>query len=100
MTSTVVETVVEPAVVLPATVPEVVVPAKPKPATVKAPKPAKVDGGVAGKVGAPQTATVPGAVPAGGGSQAPGLPMWALAMIVVGALGAAGAGMQILGSRK
>ena len=74
-------------------------PAK-KPVVVSAPKPAKVAGGVAGTVGVPQSATVPAAVPAGDGSQAPGLPMWALALIVAGALGAAAAGKQILGARN
>ena len=51
-------------------------------------------------VSVPAAATVPAAVPAGGGSQAPGLPMWALALVVVGAIGAAAAGKQILGARN
>jgi hypothetical protein len=84
------------AAALPATVPA---PAK-KPVVVSAPKPAKVAGGVAGTVGVPQSATVPAAVPAGDGSQAPALPMWALALVVAGALGAAAAGKQIVGARK
>jgi hypothetical protein len=67
---------------------------------VAAPKPAKVNGGVAGSVGVPEAATLPSAVPAGDGSQSPGLPVWALALIVAGALGAAAAGKQLVGSRK
>ncbi len=67
---------------------------------VSAPKPAKVEGGVANMVTVPQAATVPAAVPAGDGSQAPGLPMWALALVAVGVLGAAAAGKQILGARN
>ena len=51
-------------------------------------------------VNVPAAATVPAAVPAGGGSQAPGMPMWALALVVVGAIGAAAAGKQILGARN
>ena len=74
-------------------------PAK-RPVVVSAPKPAKVNGGVAGSVGVPEAATIPAAVPAGDGSQAPGLPMWALALIVVGALGAAAAGKKLVGSQK
>ena len=54
----------------------------------------------AATVAAPEAATVPAAVPAGDGSQAPSVPMWALAMIAVGVLGAAGAGKQLVGARK
>jgi hypothetical protein len=53
-----------------------------------------------GKVQTPASATLPGSVNAGGGSSAPSIPMWALAMMVIGALGAAASGAQILGSRK
>jgi hypothetical protein len=69
-----------------------------KPVVVAAPKPAKVAGGVA--VTVPETATLPNSVPAGSGSDSPGLPMWALAMMVVGALGAATAGAKLLGTRE
>lgn len=48
----------------------------------------------------PASATLPGSVPAGDGSSAPVLPLWALAMVIVGALGAAAAGSQLLGNRK
>ncbi len=54
----------------------------------------------AATVAAPEAATVPAAVPAGDGSQAPSVPMWALVMIAVGVLGAAGAGKQLVGARK
>lgn len=67
---------------------------------VSAPKPAKVEGGVAGAAGVPEAATLPAAVPAGDGSQAPGLPMWAFALIVIGALGAVASVKQILGGRE
>lgn len=54
-----------------------------------------------GKVTVPAAgAPLPGSVPAGDGSSLPGLPVWALAMLVIGALGAAASGAQILGSRK
>jgi hypothetical protein len=54
----------------------------------------------AATVAVPAAATVPAAVPAGDGSQAPGLPMWALAMIAVGVLGAGFAGKSILAAGK
>ena len=54
----------------------------------------------AATVAAPEAATVPAAVSAGDGSQAPSVPMWALVMIAVGVLGAAGAGKQLVGARK
>ena len=49
-------------------------------------------------VNVPAKATLPAAVPAGEGST--GLPMWALAMIALGMIGAAAAGKQLLGARK
>ncbi len=67
---------------------------------VEAPAPAPVAAPAPQQVNIPAKATVPAAVPAGDGSQAPGLPMWALALIAVGALGAAAAGKQILGARN
>jgi hypothetical protein len=82
----------QPAVVESATVEapaEVAVPAE---ATVAAPE--------AATVAVPAAATLPAAVPAGDGSQAPGLPMWALAMIAVGVLGAGFAGKSILAAGK
>ncbi len=53
-------------------------------------------------VNTPEEATVPVAVPAGGGSSAPGsqAPLWGVALIVLGALGAAGAGSRIASTRK
>ncbi len=69
-----------------------------KPVVVAAPKPAKVAGGVA--VTVPETATLPNSVPAGGGSDSPALPMWALAMMVMGALGAVTAGVKLLAVRE
>jgi hypothetical protein len=80
-------------VALPATIPA----KKPVKKPAKATLPASVPAGV---VTVPSKATLPGAVPAGDGSQAPGLPMWAMALMVVGALGAAAAGKQILAARK
>jgi hypothetical protein len=71
--------------------------AKPSPAKVSAPAPGSVSAGVAV---VPSKATVPSSVPAGDGSQAPGLPLWALAMIAVGVLGAGAAGKSVLASRK
>jgi hypothetical protein len=82
-----------PPVVTPPVEPAVVAPIiAPAAATVAAPAPAKV--------AVPAAATLPGSVPAGDGSQAPGLPMWALAMVAVGVLGAGFAGKQILAARK
>lgn len=54
------------------------------------------------KVVAPQAAVVPAAVPAGGGSSAPGsdVPPLGLLMIVVGTLGAMGAGLRLTGARS
>lgn len=87
--------VVEAAVVV-APAPAPVVAPAPLPATVEAPAPAPAPAAVT----VPAAATVPAAVPAGDGSQAPGLPMWALALMVIGALGAAIAGKQIIGARN
>ena len=81
-----------PVVVAAATVEAPVAVAVPAPATVAAPAPATV--------AVPAAATLPAAVPAGNGSQAPGLPMWALAMIAVGVLGAGFAGKSILAAGK
>lgn len=59
--------------------------------------------------GSPQPGTVPvpaagtplpGSVPAGDGSSIPGLPVWALALLAVGAIGAAASGMSLAMSRK
>ena len=54
----------------------------------------------AATVAVPAAATVPAAVPAGDGSQAPGLPMWALALLAAGVLGTAAAGKRFLGARQ
>ncbi len=81
-----------PVVVAAATVEAPVAVSAPAPATVAAPAPATV--------AVPAAATLPASVPAGDGSQAPGLPMWALAMIAVGVLGAGFAGKSILAARK
>lgn len=50
----------------------------------------------------PESDTVPTAVNAGGGSSAPGgqLPIWALAMAIVGAIGTAGASVRLATSKK
>ena len=53
-----------------------------------------------GTVGAPAAATMPGSVNAGGGSSAPALPLWALALVIAGAIGAAASGAQLMGNRK
>ena len=63
----------------------------PQAATVARPAPATV--------AVPAAATLPAAVPAGEGSDT-GLPMWALAMVAAGMIGAAFAGKQLLGARK
>ncbi len=70
------------------------------PAVVAPPEAAAVTAPAAATVAVPAAATVPASVPAGDGSQAPGLPMWALAMIAVGVLGAGFAGKSILAARK
>jgi hypothetical protein len=75
----------------PAPVVEAAVVAAPEAATVAAPAPATV--------AVPAAATLPAAVPAGEGSDT-GLPMWALAMVAAGMIGAAFAGKQLLGARK
>ena len=93
-TTTIVTTDPEPAPIVSAAV------AVAEPAVVEAPAPAPVAAPAPAVVSVPAAATVPAAVPAGGGSQAPGLPMWALALVVVGAIGAAAAGKQILGARN
>ena len=72
-----------------------------EPATVEAPQSVTVpmEATVAPtpqKVAVPAAATLPAAVPAGGGSTAPGIPTWAIALIVLGALGAATAGITAL----
>ena len=86
-------TVEPPAVVTPETV-------TPLPGTVPTSKPNK-PAKKPTTVTTPQEATVPAAVPAGGGSSVPanGMPIWALSMLVIGALGAAGAGLRLVGSR-
>lgn len=54
-----------------------------------------------GKVTVPAAgAPLPGSVPAGDGSSIPGLPVWALALLAVGAIGAAASGMSLMTSRK
>lgn len=60
------------------------------PATVAAPAPATV--------AVPAKATLPASVPAGEGSN--GLPMWVLAFVAMGMIGAAFAGKQLHGARK
>ena len=70
------------------------------PAEVAVPAEATVAAPEAATVAVPAAATLPAAVPAGDGSQAPGLPMWALAMIAVGVLGAGFAGKSILAAGK
>ena len=51
--------------------------------------------------GTPAMGTVPTAVEAGGGSsQRNSVPVWAYAMIIAGALGAAGAGLRLVSSRS
>lgn len=67
--------------------------AVPAAATVSAEIPA------AAVVSVPQAATLPSAVPAGGGSSAPnGGALWALAIVVAAALGAAGVGRRLAGT--
>jgi hypothetical protein len=89
--------IVEPA---PVTAPAPATVVAPAAATVSAPAPATVSGGVAGTVDAPAAATVPTGVPAGDGSQTPAVPMWALAMMVAGVLGAGLAAVRLVGARK
>jgi hypothetical protein len=50
----------------------------------------------------PEAATAPTSVNAGGGSSAPdsSIPVWAMGLLTVGALGAAGAGSRLASSRK
>jgi hypothetical protein len=50
----------------------------------------------------PEAATAPTSVSAGGGSSAPdsSIPVWAMGLLAVGALGAAGAGSRLASSRK
>jgi len=69
-------------------VPEVV------PVPVDVPEPATVPADV------PEAATVPTAVPAGDGSQAPVLPIWALALVAMGVVGAGAAGKRAMAARK
>ena len=83
--------VVAPAVVVPAVVDVPAAVAVPAAATVAAPAPATVT--------VPQAATLPSAVPAGDGSSAPATPLWALAMVIAGALGAISMGIRMTGSR-
>lgn len=101
--------VVAAATIAPVTAPAAATVAAPAPAKrpVKVPAPGSVSAGVAGSAssgsaaaGVPTSATVPSAVPAGDGSQAPALPMWALALIAVGVVGAAAAGKQMVGAKK
>lgn len=82
-------TPVEPAVVAPV-----------EPAVVAAPEAATVAEPEAATVAAPAAATVPAVIPAGDGSQAPTVPMWALAMIIVGVLGAALTSAKLVGARR
>jgi hypothetical protein len=73
--------------------PAVIVPvAVPAPAVIKAPKPAKVTGGVA-VVAVPAKATLPTSVPAGGGYDGPrkDVPLGALVLLMIGLVGAVGA---------
>jgi hypothetical protein len=51
-------------------------------------------------VAVPAAATVPTAVAAGGGSQAPAVPTWALALAIAGVLGAAAAGSRLVTTKK
>jgi hypothetical protein len=57
-----------------------------------------VNGGVASVASVPSAATLPSAVPAGGGSTQTDFPVWGIAMIVAGALAAAGSGSRLLRS--
>lgn len=68
------------------------------PDAVAVPAPAQV--AAPAKVSAPAAATVPASVPAGDGSKAPSLPLWAFALVAVGLAGAAFTGGQLLGARK
>lgn len=81
--------VVPPAVVTPVAEPVVV---EPEAATVPETVPENVP--------APEAATVPTAVNAGGGSSAPSAPLWGFALLTVGLLGAAGAGTRLLAAIK
>ncbi|MCX6431799.1 MAG: hypothetical protein NTX29_03130 [Actinobacteria bacterium] len=93
-------TCVPDAPIVVATVPVVEAVVVAAPATVAAPAAATVAAPAPATVAVPAAATLPAAVPAGDGSQAPGMPMWALAMIAVGVLGAGFAGKSILAARK
>ena len=80
--------------------------ARPAAATVAKPAPAKVavpgavTAGVASAASVPTAATLPSAVPAGGGSSAPqtDFPVWGIAMVAAAALVAAGSGSRLLKS--
>jgi hypothetical protein len=78
---------VEPTVVEPAVVDTPAVVAVPGKATVT---------DVPARVPVPSAVTMPASVPAGGGSSTPGIPAWALALLVVGALGAVVTGMRAM----
>jgi hypothetical protein len=58
-----------------------------------------VSAGVA-SVDVPAAATLPSAVPAGGGSTQTDFPVWGVAMIAAAALAAAGAGSRLLKNEK
>ena len=77
-------------------------PAVVSPAEITAPEAATVPvtAPEAATVEPPAKATVPQAVPAGGGSQAPTTPIWAYALLAVGVLGLAVAGRQLVGDHE
>jgi hypothetical protein len=72
------------------------------PATIAGPAAKPASGNPApGTVPVPAAGTpLPGSVPAGDGSSLPGLPVWALALLAVGAIGAAASGVSLATSRK
>ncbi|MFY9230338.1 MAG: hypothetical protein WAO50_00330 [Candidatus Nanopelagicales bacterium] len=51
-------------------------------------------------VAVPQAATVPAAVPAGGGSEAPAMPTWALALALIAAIGGTAAASRLVTAGK
>jgi hypothetical protein len=61
--------------------------------------PATVNGGVVTTVAVPEAATLPSAVPAGGGATQTDFPVWGAAMLALAAISAVGAGYRLLGSR-
>ena len=72
------------------------------PTAVNIPAAATTAGANPASVSVPQAATIPTAVPSGDGSSAPGsdFPVWGIAMMVVAALAAAGAGTKALASNN